>query len=223
MELDNIQSIIIDNGGDTIKAGFNLDCFPCTVFPNVRGGSRDTSPISQGRKYNYVGNEALEGEKFLTLAYPIENGVITNWDAMEAVWHHTLYDTLRIPPEEHPILLTEMPLTPKANREKMTQIMFETFNTPAIYPCSSSLLSLYGSGRTTGVVLETGHTFSVTVPICKGYSLSHAILRQELSGSQLTDFLTKSLFDRQLYSSSSQRDIKMIRHIKETFFFCKST
>ena len=71
MELDNIQSIIIDNGGDTIKAGFNLDCFPYTVFPNVRGGSRDTSPISQGRKYNYVGNEALEGEKFLTLTFGI--------------------------------------------------------------------------------------------------------------------------------------------------------
>ena len=133
--------------------------------------------------------------------------------------HHTFYDCLRIPPEEHPILLTEMPLCPKANRERMTQIMFETFNTPAVFPCSSSLLSLYGSGRTTGLVVETGHTFSVTVPICKGYSLPHAILKQELSGSQLSDFLTNSLSDRQLYSSSCQRDRKMIRYVKETLSF----
>ena len=81
------------------------------------------------------------------------SGTGTGWDNMEQIWHHTFYSVLRVAPEEHPILLTEPPLNSRANREKMTQIMFETFNAPAFFLANTAVLALYASGRTTGVVL----------------------------------------------------------------------
>merc|ERR1711997_1413274 len=97
----------------------------------------------------------------LHLKYPIEHGIVTNWDDMEKIWHHTWGNELRVDPEEHPVLLTEAPLNPKSNREKMIQIMFETFSVPQFYVQIQAVLSLYSSGRTTGVVLDSGDVVSL--------------------------------------------------------------
>lgn len=154
----------------------------------------------------------------LSITHPIERGVITDWEAMEKVWHHTFLEELRVSPETHPVFLTDSPLSRRAHRQQMTQIMLETFNVPEFHVHKHDVLSIYGSGRTTGVVIGSGDGVSHATPVYDRSAFPHATIRLELGGRDLTENIMKSLLEHEA-GNRMGIDSRIARSIKENICY----
>ncbi|KAK8871544.1 hypothetical protein M9Y10_007276 [Tritrichomonas musculus] len=205
-EIKYKQTLIIDNGSGCIRSGFASNELPKSIFPTIVGRTKNACAASYSNDI-YVGNEACSKADALVLKRPIERGIITNWDDIEKIWHHAFYNELHVDPSEHPVLLTEAPLNPKQNREKMIQIMFETFNVPSFYVINQAVLSLYSTGRTIGIVLNSGYDITHAVPI-NNYIIPHATTSIPLAGNELTIWLQEILKERgYTFKTSSEKEI----------------
>jgi len=208
-------AIILDNGSGMMKCGLAGNNLPTAVFPTLLGRPEKAGLLAgMGQKDDYVGVEAQLKKGVLELHFPMEHGIVTNWEDMERIWHHAFYQALRVAPEEHPLLLTEAPLNPRANRELMAETMFETFYSPKLYVIIQSVLSLYSSGYTSGLVIDSGDGLTFSVPFFEGAAILPAIRRLELGGRDLTSYLRKLMAEKG-YSFSSSAGFDLVREIKE--------
>lgn len=127
-------------------------------------------------------------------------------------------------------MLTEAPLNPRKNREKAAQILckiyqnthliylVETFNVPSLFMSIQAVLALYASGRTTGIVLDSGDGVTHAVPVVEGFSIPNAIKRIDVAGRDITEHLQFLLRKSgNLFYTSAEKEI--VRTLKEKTCF----
>ena len=187
----SLQPVVIDNGSGLIKAGFAGGDKPRVVFRSFVGRTKFTRAMPGGALEGtdtLVGIKAEDHRGALLLNYPMKHGIVENWSDMEKIWQHIYSsDNLNVSSEDHAVLLTEAALNPLSNRVKAAEIFFEAFNTPALYFGLQAILSLYASGRTTGLVLDSGDGVTHVVPVYEGFALPHAIQRIDIAGRDVTN------------------------------------
>lgn len=210
------QPVVIDNGTGVIKAGFAGDQIPKCRFPNYVGRPKHIRVMAGALEGDiFIGPKAEEHRGLLSIKYPMEHGIVTDWNDMEKIWSYIYSkDQLNTFSEEHPVLLTEAPLNPRPNREKAAEIMFETFNVPALFISMQAVLSLYSTGRTTGVVLDSGDGVTHSVPIYEGFALPHSIMRSDIAGRDVSRFL-RLLLRKEGIIFRTTAEFESVRTIKE--------
>lgn len=209
------QPVVIDNGSGTIKAGFAGQDHPKCFFPSYVGRPKHVRVMAGALEGDvFIGRKAQEFRGLLKIKYPMEHGIVTDWDDMERIWNWVYAEELGTLSEEHPVLLTEAPLNPRTNRESAAQILFDTFNVPALYISVQAVLSLYASGRTTGIVLDSGDGVTHAVPVFEGFSMPHAIRRVDVAGRDVTEHLQLLLRKAGHYLHTTAEG-EVVRAIKE--------
>ncbi|XP_025407749.1 actin, clone 302-like [Sipha flava] len=198
------NSLIIDCGSRTCKAGFSLQERPYVVFKTVVGKYEGVSD----QEGSFLGDDVKSMRDFLDLKYPVERGIVNNWDDMENILKYTIEKRLKTNAMLHPIMITESPSNHKANREKMTEIVFEKFKAPYFYAAKQAVLALFATGRTTGVAFDSGDGVSHSVPIFDGYAVPSVTQYLNVAGRDLTDYLRKMLSERGYsFATTTTRDI----------------
>jgi len=214
---DSKKVIVCDNGTGFVKCGFAGSNFPHAIFPSLVG-----RPILRAEekvegveiKDIMVGEVASKLRSMLQLSYPMENGIVRNWEDMEHLWNHTFREVLKINPPDTKILLTEPPMNPIKNREKMAEAMFEKYQFNAVYVAIQAVLTLYAQGLLTGVVVDSGDGVTHIVPVYEGFALPHLTRRLDVAGRDVTRYLIKLLLLRG-YAFNRTADFETVRQIKE--------
>lgn len=218
MSLAQQPCIVCDNGTGFVKVGYAGHNFPTSIFPSMIGRPilRAEEAVAEGIHLKEVmcGDEAAAVRHSLDIRYPIEEGIVKNWDDMEHLWNYTFFDKLGADPRNHKILLTEPPLNPLSNREKLVQTMFEKYQFGAVNVSIQAMLTLYAQGLMTGVVVDTGDGVTHVVPVYDGFVPQNLIKRLDVAGRHITRYFIKLLLLRG-YAFNRTADFDTVRQIKE--------
>eukprot|EP00828_Plagiopyla_frontata_P025442 TRINITY_DN3252_c0_g1_i4.p2 TRINITY_DN3252_c0_g1~~TRINITY_DN3252_c0_g1_i4.p2 ORF type:complete len:406 (+),score=42.37 TRINITY_DN3252_c0_g1_i4:177-1394(+) len=232
--MENLKIAVIDNGTGFTKMGLAGNADPSFQIPTVilDRGENQKSNAQVSKMFNdqldyYIGHDALQKQKTYQkhfLYYPVSNGVIQNWELMEKFWHRSIFDYMRLDPEQHVFILTEPPMNPPENREKMAEIFFETFNAKGLYIGVSAVLALISNQlanpdspeQLTGTIVDSGDGTTQIIPIADGCVIGSCIKSMPLAGKDITKFVMQLLRERKEWVQSEDI-LQVSREIKEQY------
>nr|CAH7731522.1 unnamed protein product [Callosobruchus chinensis]CAI5824921.1 unnamed protein product [Callosobruchus analis] len=225
MDSQGRKVIVCDNGTGFVKCGYAGSNFPAHIFPSMVGrpiiravnkiGDIEIKGVTTNLPDLMVGDEVSALRSLLEVSYPMENGVVRNWDDMCHVWDYTFGPKkMNLDPKETKILLTEPPMNPLKNKEKMIEVVFEKYGFAGAYVAIQAVLTLYAQGLITGVVVDSGDGVTHICPVFEQYTLPHLTRRLDIAGRDITRYLIKLLLLRG-YAFNHSADFETVRKMKE--------
>ena len=188
------KSIVIDNGSFNIKAGFNGDEIPKISLRNVIGENKDDDGKKVGtEKEIIIGEEALNKRGMLNIKFPMKRSMIKDWESLEKIWNYIFTNELKVNQKEYNILISQPINNIKENKEKIAEIMFESFNIPGLYLADSTILTLYSAGKFTGMAIDMGDGSTQFSPVFDGHLLEDKFERINIGGKDITKYMRKIL------------------------------
>ena len=216
-----LPNIIIDLGSNSIKFGFSSDLYPKHVIPNITGKIKynEFSPIKSYHNY-YCGYDALYNSPSLDLSYPlIENCGKNSSEHVkdyEKIFHYKKKEKLGVEEYNYNIFIIDSIFTTVKEQEIIAQILFEKFKIFNLHFEPQSVMSLYSTSKTSGLIVNSGEMSTVIVPIYEGYIISDCINKFPIGGNILTKkFVEKYKKDFDLYNVCNQ--FYMGQKIKEKY------
>ena len=196
--MESVRTLVIDPGSFSWKVGFS-DCTTPSVVNTIV--SRDAATNE-----TVVGDYNLEGNANYKHFYPVESSIFTNWNEIETLLNHVFNEELKIDPAELRMLFADSPVCgPKANREKLTEIMFEQYHVKEYSLLPHPTLSAIACNTSTAMVFNCGESVNYAIPIYEGIPLYHAFTANYTAGRDLTNYLSRLI--------STKLNVTFPRHI----------
>jgi actin len=216
------MSIVLDPGTGTWKCGLSTETLPSVTLPAVLGlpaksrslfKKADASGGATSSKVLF-GDDALQQAGKVTLSFPVSRGVVEHWDHAEQLLHHCITECGVEDIEAASIIVAAPPFNSRECTEHFAQTCMESLNMSKIAIVETGLCALYASGRTTGIVLDSGEGVTTATPVYDSTVLLRSVNRLNWGGADVTDHLRRLLYERG-FSFSSAVDEWQVRLIKE--------
>jgi len=211
------KPIICDNGTGFVKVGYAGQNFPEHIFPSMVGRPimRFEEEFKDIKLQDIMcGDAAAEHRSMLEVTYPVDQGIVRNWEDMRHLWDHTFNERMQIDPKDHRILLTEPPMNPRENSLRMYENMLEKYGFAGCQVAIQAMLVLYAQGLLTGVVVDSGDGVTHIVPVWEATVLPLLIKRLNVAGRHVTNYLIR-LLQLRGYAFNRTADFETVRQIKE--------